>query len=133
VLTNSTHRGMAWPLAVLGILEVGIGVGLWWRTGPQVASLLEVLTRSPAEFASAELARMGTVMRNFSIILAVEVVMIAGGLVLAYVAGRNDFLFALGVGFVAQASLLLVFDLFATRRGTVYVDALRALTSSPPI
>ncbi len=127
VATRSSYRGMAWPLGVLALLEIAVGGVLLARTDAQVALLLEQLAIAPPEMARAELARMAPVMRNFAVLLVVEVVILAAGLVLAYLAGRSDFLFALGVGCVAQAGFMLVFDLFAVRRAGKYVELLRAL------
>jgi hypothetical protein len=78
--------------------------------------------------AHDELARMGPVMRNFAIVIVVELAVLAGGVVLA-LAFRSDFAFAAGIGCIAQASFLLIFDLFAQRRGQQYVDTLRQVVS----
>jgi hypothetical protein len=128
VAMRSRYRGMALPLAVIGLGELALGIGLWARTDAQVAALLDQLTRAPADMARAELARMGPVMRNFGIIKIVELVVLAGGVILAYTA-RSDFAFAAGTGCVAQASLLPIFDLFAERRAEYYVEMLRALAT----
>lgn len=129
VATKSTYRGMALPLAILGLVELVIGGVLLARTDGQVAALLNSLAVAPGDMARAELARMAPVMRTFTIVLIGEVVVLSGGLVLTYIAGRSDFLYALGVGLVAQAGVLLVFNLFAVRRAAHYVDLLRALGS----
>ena len=126
VATRSSHRGMAVPLVLFALFELGIAGVLLARTEGQVAALLDHLARAPAVMAHDELARMGPVMRNFAIVIVVELVVLAGGVVLA-LAFRSDFAFAAGVGCIAQASFLLVFDLFAQRRGQQYVDVLRQM------
>lgn len=40
VATRSRYRGMALPLAVIGLGELALGAGLWARTDAQVATLL---------------------------------------------------------------------------------------------
>ena len=118
---------MALPLAILGLVELIIGGVLLTRTDGQLAAVLNQFALAPADMAHSELARMAPVMRTFAIVLVGEIVVLTGGLVLTYTAGRSDFLYALGVGLVAQAGLLLVFDLFAVRRAAHYVELLRAL------
>jgi hypothetical protein len=125
VATKSSDRGMIWPLALLGLFEVIIGVGLWARTDAQVAAPIDQLARAPTDMARAELGRMGPVMRNFKIVKAVEILVLPGGIVLSFTARRSNTAFAVGIGCIAQAALLLVFDLFAERRAERYVEALR--------
>jgi hypothetical protein len=129
VATRSGYRGMALPLALLALVELGIGGVVWARTDRQAATLLEELAREPAAMARGELSRMGPVMRNFEIVKVVEIVIFAVGVALAYAGRRNDFVFAAGVGCVLQASLLLVFDFIAARRAEAYVEVLRGLAS----
>jgi hypothetical protein len=133
VAARSSYRAMAWPLGLLALGELAIGGVLIARTDGQVAALLAQLARAPADLAIAELARMGPVMRNFAIIVVVELVLIGVGVGLTYVAGRRDVVFAVGVGLIAQASLLLVFDLFAVRRAERYVDLLRTVAAGPGV
>ncbi|MCI0389833.1 MAG: hypothetical protein MOB07_13880 [Acidobacteria bacterium] len=129
VATRSSYRGMAAPLALFALIEVGIGGGVWARTDGQVAGLLDEFSRAPSAMVRGELSRMGPVMRNFEIVKIVEIAVFALGVTLAYACRRNDFAFAAGVGCVLQASLPLVFDLIAARRAEVYVEVLRDLLS----
>jgi len=127
VASRSSYRGMAVPLGLIALLELGVGIGVWARTEKQVATLLGELERAPAEMARAELVRMHTVMRNFRIIKIVELVVFVLGVVLTYAFARHPFAFAAGLGCIAQASVLLLFDLLAEHRAEPYVAALRAL------
>jgi hypothetical protein len=129
VAIRSSYRGMAVPLALFALFELGIGGGVGARTDGQVAGLLDKFTHAPSEMAREELSRMGPVMRNFEIVKIVEIAVFALGVALVYACRRNDFAFAAGVGCVLQASLLLIFDLIAARRAEVYVEALRGLLS----
>jgi len=129
VATRSSYRGMAVPLGLVALFELGIGVVLLTRTDAQIAALLDQFARVPANMARAELARMGPVMRIFVIVKIAELLVLAGGVILTYAARRSDFAFAAGVGCVAQAGLLLVFDLFAERRAERSIEVLRALAT----
>lgn len=66
-------------------------------------------------------------MRDFVIVKVVELMVLAGGVILTDAVRRSDSAFAVGTGCVAQASFLLVFDLFAERHAQQYVELLRAL------
>ena len=61
--TGNALRAMAWPLVVVAVGQVALGVGLFLRTDPQVARLQE---------GQAESARMAKVNRSFRPILAAE-------------------------------------------------------------
>jgi hypothetical protein len=131
VVYRSAYVGMAVPLVVLGLAEVAIGGLLWSRTDAQVATLLAELAMAPSGMARSELARMEPVMRTFGVIKLTELLVLAAGILATYAFPKSDFAFSVGVGCVAQASLLLVFDLFAERRAAHYVELLRALSTTP--
>ena len=124
--TKSNYRGMALPLVLLAIIELVIGGVLLARTDGQVAALLDQLAPAPADMVRAELARMAPVMRNFQIVKIIELVVLAGGIILIFAARDSDFAFAAGIGCIAQAGVLLIFDSFAERRAAHYVEMLRA-------
>ena len=123
--TKDSYRGMAVPLLLIGLLEVGVGGAVFGRTNAQVATLEADLARAPQATTRRELERMRIVMRTFAIVKIVELVIFALGVALTYTMRRNEFAFAAGVGCVAQASVILLFDLFAERRAEPYLEALR--------
>ena len=126
--TRSAFRAMAWPLIVLGVAEVAIGAGLFIRTDPQVARLEEGLRSNRDATARSELARMGTVNRNFVVIQIVEVAILLIGLALALtLKSRHPGWSAAGMGLVLEAAVLLVFDLFAEHRALAYTSWLAGL------
>jgi hypothetical protein len=125
--SESPYRGMAIPLTAIGLIQVGVGATVYLRTDAQVAALTALLKGTPAEFQQAELARMAVVMRSFQLYKAIEIVVLAGGIVLALLFPRRERLYSAGIGCLLQGSLMLVMDLFAERRGQVYIDAIRRL------
>jgi hypothetical protein len=129
-LARGEYRGMAVPLGVIALIEIGVGLGVGLRTDGQVAQLVAQLDASPAALASTELTRMAGVMRTFQLIKIVELVLFASGVALTYVMRSSAFAFAAGVGLVAQTSLMLLFDLFAERRAEPYVRALEQLAAA---
>ncbi|MGE0485120.1 MAG: hypothetical protein AB7Q81_13335 [Gammaproteobacteria bacterium] len=113
------HQAMAWPLLLFALLELGIGLGLAWRTPAQVATLTAGLAAAPAATLATERARMAAVNRNFRIVKVVETVLIVLGTALVVLGGRAS-LTGIGLGLVVEAALLLAFDVFAATRAAHY-------------
>jgi hypothetical protein len=124
IATKSRYRGMTAPLRVIAVGELIIGGVLVTRTNGQLAALLDQFVSAPAGMAHAELARKGPVRRNFEIGKIIELLFFAGGVALAYASKRSDFAFAIGIGLIAQAALLLIFDLIAARQRAFYFQYL---------
>src|SRR4051794_19255726 len=74
-------RPLAWTLLVFGVAELAIALGLYLKTGPQVAHLLSQLAEEPAAFFAAERPRMVHVQRNFVLLEIFWVSLIAVGAV----------------------------------------------------
>ena len=70
---------------------------------------------------------MQTVMKNFSIYKAVEMVLLfIGGGMIAFLQ-RHVLAAGIGVGLVLQAAFTLTLDIFAEARGADYLSAIRSL------
>ncbi|MEZ4409826.1 MAG: hypothetical protein R3A52_25640 [Polyangiales bacterium] len=106
-------------LAGVGALACG-----WAFADPQVAALHATMERAPSEMLSAETPRMRAVQRNFPIIEVVELVMLAVGVAMALGLKGRPYLSEVGMGLALQASVMLVFDLLAEKRGALYLAAL---------
>jgi hypothetical protein len=133
LLSGHAYRGMAYPLIAVGLIQLVVGGTVALRTDAQVAALTRQLAESPSAFQLAEVPRMEGVMRNFELYKGVEIALLLVGVGLAYALRRKELVYGVGVGLVMQASLMLVLDLFAEKRGDEYLLALRALpTASAP-
>jgi hypothetical protein len=120
-LTASSFKAMAWPLIIIGLAQIAIGVGLFIRTDPQVAKLQEGLRVDPQATGQSEVERMTKVNRSFKVIEVIEVVVILAGVFLAlFFRTRNLTLASVGMGLFLQAAFLFVFDIFAEHRALVY-------------
>jgi hypothetical protein len=128
LLLRTAWRGAAYPFALLGLGAAVVGTTVWLRTDRQVAGLQATLDRSSADLRAAEVPRMERVQRSFRVIKVVEMVLLAGGLALAFVFPRGALLHGVGAGLAMQAAILLFLDLVASRRADDYLDALRRLT-----
>jgi hypothetical protein len=99
-----------------------------WRTGRQASRLLAGLQRTPAQVKADELARMSRVNASFRLVEAAEVILIGAGVVLAVWLRARPPVMAVGLAVLLQATVMLVFDLFAERRADRYARWLRALS-----
>jgi hypothetical protein len=122
---EADYRGMFWPVVLIGALQFAVGVGLYARTDPQVAELRNTLRREPEALRAREVTRMQRVQRSFVWIEVVEVVLLAVGVALALATKARPVPWGIGMGLVLQASVMLVFDLTAERRGAEYLAHLR--------
>jgi hypothetical protein len=125
--TRSAFLAMAWPLVLLGVLQVAIGSTVAWRASGQAASLEQGLRASPGPTAAAELERMNTVKRNFRGIKIAEVAIILLGLALLLGFPQPGTWSAVGLGLLLEAAALLAFDVFAQQRALVYTEWLQKI------
>src|SRR5262249_2972577 len=59
------YRGMIAPLLIIGVIQVGVGGAVLFRTDRQVATLTARLAEDPAALRREETARMAKVMAGF--------------------------------------------------------------------
>ncbi len=117
-------RPFAVALGLLGLLELGVGVGLLLRTGPQVERLSAQLAHDPALLRADEAARMARVQRNFTALQYTWTALLVVVLAVALTQKGRPALWSASLGLLLHASFFLAFDLVAERRGAVYLDAL---------
>jgi hypothetical protein len=129
--TKSPFSATAWPVLVLGGIELVIGLTMATRTAAQVAEIEAGLQAKRNVTITAEVERMARVNGTFEAIKKVEVALIAIGLVFALVRPAPETLGAVGLGIVLQCAVLLVFDSFAHHRAIHYVEWLIALPPLP--
>jgi hypothetical protein len=125
--TRHAFLAMAWPLVLLGVLQVAIGSTVAWRASGQAASLEQGLRESPGPAAAAELERMNTVNRNFRGIKIAEVAIIVLSLALVIAFRQPGTWSAVGLGLLVEAAALLAFDVFAQQRALVYTEWLQKI------
>ena len=125
------YRAMAWPLAAVAVIQLVVGGSVFLRTDRQVAALEARLSTDPAGFRAEETARMDRVMAGFRLYKALEIALMATGVALALAFPRRDGPYAVGIGLLSQAALMLVLDLFAEKRGRDYLDAVARLAGAP--
>ena len=120
-------KSMAYPLVVIGLMQMVVGGTVYLRTDSQVSTLIAQLQVNPAAAKAAETTRMQTVMNNFSIYKSIEMLLLIIGVgVIAFVQ-RHDMAAGIGVGLVLQAAFTLTLDLFAEARGADYLSAVQGI------
>lgn len=126
---RSAFAAMAWPLVVLGSLQLVIGLVVALRTPAQVASLEQGLRASSATTVVAEIQRMKKVTTNFRVVKVVEAAVIVVGLLLVLGLPHPGTWPSVGLGLLVEAAVLLAFDAFAHQRALVYARWLQGLGS----
>jgi hypothetical protein len=122
-------KSMAYPLIVIGLMQIVVGGTVYLRTDSQVSTLSAQLQVNPAALKAEETARMETVMKNFSIYKSIEMLLlIMGGVMIAFLQ-RHDMAAGIGVGLVLQAALTLTLDLFAEVRGADYLSVVQSIAT----
>lgn len=127
--SRSAFLAMAWPLLVIGILALVVGLGVGLRTPSQVAALAQGLQSAKAETVAAEIRRMDRVNASFRVIKVIELALIAAAVLPIMILPVPGTWSAVGMGLLLAGSVLLVFDIFAHHRALVYLNWLQSLAT----
>ncbi|MEO5821675.1 MAG: hypothetical protein ABIT71_14330 [Vicinamibacteraceae bacterium] len=126
-VTKSLFSAMAWPVLVLGGIELVIGLTVASRTASQIAEIADGLQSKRTVTITAEIERMARINGTFVLIKKVEIALIALSLLFVIVKPAPETLGAIGLGILLQCAVLLAFDTFAHHRALHYVEWLIAL------
>ena len=125
--TKSLFSAMAWPVLVLGGIELVIGLTVAGRASAQIAEIEAGLQSTRTATITAEIERMARVNGTFELIKKVEIAVIGVGVLFLIVQPAPATLGSVGLGILLQGTVLLVFDTFAHHRAIHYVEWLIAL------
>lgn len=120
-------KSMAYPLVVIALMQMAVGASVYLRTDTQLSTLSAQLNANPAALKVEETNRMQTVLKNFSIYKAVEMVLLIVGVGMIAFLQRYDMAAGIGVGLVLQAAFTLTLDIFAEARGADYLSAIGSI------
>jgi hypothetical protein len=131
VYNNGSHywKGFVVPLVLVSFLEVVIGFTIIRRSPDDIVRVENYLRNAPEKIASIEIPRMHKVMQNFVIYRYAEIAMILLGILVYFVFAKFEFWSGLGLALFIQASILLILDYFAERRGFVYIKYLNGIVN----
>lgn len=142
--SRSTVRAMGYPLAIVGLLQAGVGAYLILWTDGRVHDLMaKMIYGTPLD---DELARMTKVKRTFLIAEIAEGVVFVVGAALAIArraappivhgkakdAPLERRWFAVGCGLMVQAAAMFGLDFVAARRADAYLAELQTAHDAPP-
>ncbi len=118
------YRGMAWPLLLVGVIQVVVGGSVYVRAPRDIKTVTQMTETAPDKIKSVEIPRMKTVMKNFVIYRYSEIALMMVGLALILMNKDINFWKGVGAGLFAQATVMLLADYFAEKRGKVYIQQL---------
>lgn len=125
--TKSVFSAMAWPVLVLGGIELVIGLTVATRTSAQLADIEAGLQSARTVTITTEIERMARVNGTFVLIKKVEMALIAISVLFLILQPAPATLGSIGLGILLQSAVLLAFDTFAHHRALRYVEWLIAL------
>ena len=123
---RSSLRGMAVPLIVVAVVQLGVGFTVWQRSPAQAAQPCSSsgAKRLPPSSVSRERA-CASVIADLQRYRSLELGLLALGMAIVVLLRNREFWFAIGLGLVLQAGLMLALDHFAQARAQAYFDALQ--------
>jgi len=123
------YTGMAWPFGVAGFFFLIICVTVLVRTLQDLKRVNEYLQSDALKIQTEEIPRMDKIIRAYDRILIAEGVCIVAGLLLVLLL-HHPFWRGVGLGLLAEAIMLLVFDWLAKSRAKEYMEFLLSVNSN---
>ncbi len=123
-------RGLAAALLLTAVLGLGVGGGVYFRTGTQVARLQQLYSSDAARFAAEEGPRIGQVVKSFGIYRLCYAAAVLLALLFVFVLGKPLY-HGLAVGLLILAALGLTIDYYAEARAVRYVEGLETAGALP--
>jgi ABC-type xylose transport system permease subunit len=131
-IKTSYYKGMALPLALLGLLLGIVGFTVYKRSDADRIRNVYAYDMNPAELKEKELPRMKKVMKSFVLYRWMEIVFVLAGALLFYYFRNNtdkQFWAGLGLGLAIMGALALFADYFAEQRGHVYTKGIESFVN----
>jgi hypothetical protein len=128
MLKTSFWRGMAIPFIAVALLEFTVGITLVLRTPKDISRVENFITREPQKIETEEIPRMEKVMTQFVVFRYVEIALLIIGIFFMYQTKDDTLWRGIGFGLFTQASVVLILDFFAERRGHHYLKFLTDFT-----
>ncbi|MCI4429424.1 MAG: hypothetical protein JHC40_09695 [Burkholderiales bacterium] len=127
---NALLRGAAWPLALVALIQLGVGGGVFLRSHKDIARVQSIVQVEAQRVRSEEIPRMEAVVNNFVRYRWIEIGLLVAAILLHAFGPAASAWRGAGIGLFFQAGLMLALDFFAERRAIVYLDWLRALPAA---
>ena len=127
------YKGMALPMAALGIILAIVGITVYNRSDRQRLDNMYAYDNNPLQLKNEELPRMRKVMKSFVLYRWIEIIfiLIGAGLYIYFIRDfHHDFWRGFGFGLAFMAVLALPADYFAEKRGHLYTRGLESFSSN---
>lgn len=133
-LKTSLYKGMAVPMAAMGMILAIIGISVYSRSGRQLLDNVYAYENNPAKLKNEELPRMKKVMKSFVLLRWIEITLFltGAGVYFYFIRDfRQDFWRGFGFTLAIMALVALSADYFAEKRARIYTKGLETITSNP--
>lgn len=120
-------KGIAYVVIPLSAFLLIICIGVMVRTSKDIDRVTTFKKESPEKIKSEEIPRMEKVMKSFTIIKKVELVIFVIGVILAILFWRHELIRGIAMGLIIMGASLYVFDYIAESRGETYIQCLKSL------
>lgn len=130
ILKSNAWKGIAIPLVMIAVLQLVAGYNVYNRSDEQRLSNVYALDMNPGNLVNNELPRMQQVNKRLRVILWIEILLLAAGLVLMILfksQPAKQLLYGIGIGLTIQSALSLGMDFFAFKRAADYHQQLHTL------
>ena len=125
---SSYWKGFAIPFILVSVLEIIVGISLIYRSPKDIIRVENYIKNEQIKLKIEEIPRMEKVMKNFVVFRYVEIALIFIGAILYFAFANSDFCRGLGLGLLIQASVVLLLDYLAERRGFIYLEYLNSIS-----
>lgn len=118
------YNGLSYALVVVALIQITVGGSVYVRSPKDILRVNDMLNTDHERIAEEEIPRMEVVMRNFVWYRWIEIILLAGGLLLYFYMQPLSLWKGLGLGLAIQSAMMLLLDLFAENRGKTYLEFL---------
>lgn len=118
--------GAAFPLIVVGIVQLVVGYSVYSRIDKQVSDVIYSYDMNPDYFKNKELPRMEVLTKNFTVYKSIELACIVIAIVLLWYNYRKQNIWlGVGAGLLLQGLIVFTGDLFAAQRADKYTNSIK--------
>jgi len=126
-LKQPFYIGISYPLIAVALIQLTVGSAVYFRSPKDIVRVTQMVQTQKEKIKLEEIPRMETVMKNFVLYRWVEIALLLIGIVLFFFFQPMTLWKGVGLGLTIQASLMLLLDFFAERRGEAYLEYLQNL------
>jgi hypothetical protein len=127
-LTQPYFQGMSYPIIGIALIQLIVGSSVYFSSDKNIKRVNNLVENNVDLINTEEIPRMEKVMKNFVLYKTIEIVFIISAILLHFIFNDKPFLKGFGLGLLVQSGFMLLLDLFAEKRGKLYLEFLRNLT-----